>query len=150
MSRSVSLLKNLSFDEKTGCWNWTAARNERGYGVIRYLGRTVLVHRLAAYLWMHFDLESNLDVCHRCDNPACFYPKHLFVGTRLENVKDCVAKNRHSFGEKHGLSKLSNADVVEIHMLHSQGKSLLYISDKFGVGKSNVCMIVKGKSRLLA
>jgi hypothetical protein len=82
------------FDPVTGCWNWTGAHNGGGYGHKYHNGRQERVHRLAAHFYLGFDLKSSLQVLHRCDNPACFNPKHLFIGTQLENMKDCVEKGR--------------------------------------------------------
>jgi hypothetical protein len=90
-----SFWTNNAFDEATGCWNWTGVRIDGGYGRIVFNGnRHTLVHRLSAHLYLGFDLKSKLLVCHRCDNPSCFNPKHLFIGTNLDNMKDAVAKGR--------------------------------------------------------
>ena len=53
-----------------------------------------LVHRLSAWLWSGFDLGSGLNVLHRCDNPPCFNPEHLFVGTQSQNMNEMLAKGR--------------------------------------------------------
>jgi len=78
-------------DEKTGCWIWTGARDERGYGVIKDHGGGLLVHRIAAqfalgFRWMRGNRKTH--VCHHCDNPACSNPEHLYVGNAVTNSVD--------------------------------------------------------------
>jgi hypothetical protein len=91
----MNLLDHMTVDELTGCWNWTAATSV-GYGVMRYLGRNEFVHRIAAHLWLGYDFaDKKREICHRCDNRRCFNPKHLFIGTRLDNVRDAMSKGRH-------------------------------------------------------
>lgn len=93
--KNVSFIQNNRFDPVTGCWNWTGYRNNHGYGKMHYLGRSEYVHRISAHCYFDYDFQSELQVLHRCDNPACFNPKHLFIGTRVDNMQDCVAKGRH-------------------------------------------------------
>ncbi len=79
-----------------GCWLWCGhTTGNNGYGKMCYLGITRAVHRLAAFIWMGFDLDSSLCVLHKCDKPICFRPKCLFVGTHLDNMRDSIAKGRH-------------------------------------------------------
>jgi hypothetical protein len=59
-----------------------------------------LVHRVAARLWLNYKPESGLFVLHKCDRPACFNPKHLFIGTQKDNMSDCSRKGRISGSKK--------------------------------------------------
>lgn len=99
--RRAGIWNQRRYDPATGCWIFTGNRpklpnGQLGYGLVRYGHRRkqVSVHRLAAHLWLRFDLESKLEVLHKCDNPGCFNPKHLFVGTQKENIRDAMAKGR--------------------------------------------------------
>lgn len=77
-----------------GCWWWTAALSNKGRGVIHSPdGRRFLAHR-ASYLINNGPIADDLFVCHSCDHPACVNPKHLWLGTALDNARDAKAKGR--------------------------------------------------------
>jgi hypothetical protein len=102
MAGKVSFLTNNRYDLQTGCWNWTGARSGGGYGEMDYLGRKEKIHRLSAHFYLGFDLNSPLQILHRCDNPSCFNPKHLFAGTQIDNMQDCISKGRfYQLGRTH-------------------------------------------------
>src|SRR4051812_5029227 len=100
-----------------GCWLWTRSCQPKGYGQTSWPGgrRNVRVHRVAAVLWLGFDIDSPQLVLHRCDTPRCFNPDHLFVGTAADNTSDMMAKGRNNHGnvcgEDHPRHKLT-ADMV--------------------------------------
>lgn len=80
-----------------GCWVWTAGRRG-GYGDFYTGGKTVRAHRLAYKLWVAPVVGPRAFVCHRCDNPWCVNPEHLFVGTHRDNMRDMVEKGRQAKG----------------------------------------------------
>jgi hypothetical protein len=90
---AIHLLANRTIDSN-GCWNWTGGLTSAGYGRVHFITRNVGVHRLAAHLWLGMSMDSEEFVCHRCDNPKCFNPEHLFLGTQKDNMQDCSRKHR--------------------------------------------------------
>jgi hypothetical protein len=91
----VPLINRIQIDETTGCWNWRGKRLPTGYGIAHWKGRPIYAHRLSAILWLQLPEHSTMYVLHHCDNPPCFNPKHLFIGTAGDNLKDCASKGRH-------------------------------------------------------
>lgn len=74
------------------CWMWTATTNSAGYGHGSLNGKRVLMHRVSYA--MHFGEPTKPCICHRCDNPRCVRPEHLFQGTYQENTRDAMRKGR--------------------------------------------------------
>lgn len=132
----------------SGCWIWTAARKENGYGVLGAVAgrRNAYAHRLS---WeIHFGLiPKGLLVCHHCDNRPCVNPDHLFLGTQADNQADMVAKGRSLRGTRHNMARLSEAAVREIRRLWEVGGlTQVEIGIRFGVNKGLVSAIVRGKT----
>lgn len=80
------------------CWEWQGYKNANGYGWIKRsyggVGINYLAHRFS-YLQVHGSIPKGLSVLHKCDNPACVRPSHLFLGTQVDNLEDMHNKNRY-------------------------------------------------------
>lgn len=135
------------------CWEWTSTINEHGYGVVGRGGKNggmSLAHRVS---WkFHFGpVPADLCVLHRCDNPKCVRPGHLFLGTRADNNADMVAKGRavhYGFiGVANPIAKLTDADVREIRRIYAQGGiTQSQIALKHGVHHSLISLVVRRKA----
>ena len=130
------------------CWLWTGDINTRGYGVVSIGGRGMNASR-AAWILNVGKIPEGLCVCHTCDNPRCVRISHLFLGSRKDNTRDSIRKDRHARGERSGLSKLKDEDVRLIRSLYSKGMKVCKISALgFPVCYSqcrNICVGLKWK-----
>lgn len=133
-------------DKSSPCWIWRGARSRAGYGVFWFNGRNEHSHRVA-YLLTTGPI-GGLDVCHRCDNPPCCNPAHLFLGTASDNAKDMVSKGRQysARGEDHASSRLTDAAVLRIRELHGQGVSNFAMARMYGVRSETVRAVVVRKT----
>jgi hypothetical protein len=115
-----------------GCWEWTGSKTPKGYGQTRLWRVTQAAHR-CSYLFHIGPIPSGMLVCHKCDNPGCVRPDHLFIGTAEDNTSDMFAKHRE--GCRHGcfVKKLKHNDAVEIRRQYDMAP---FISTRRGVIKA--------------
>lgn len=127
------------------CWLWTAAKDKHGYGCFSDEKRRV--YKAHRFSWFFASGEwPSLDVLHKCDNPPCIRPDHLFLGTQKQNVMDMVSKRRHVHGERTITSKLTVSQVIQICEMFATGLVLQKdIAATFGVCRATVSMILSGK-----
>jgi hypothetical protein len=129
----------------SACWEWKGKRNSGGYGFMSLPGKaTALMHR-AAYRLFVGEIPKGMGVLHRCDNPPCINPDHLWVGTDLDNHSDMVAKGRSLKGEKHNMVKLTEDQIQTIRRLRASGHSVVALASMFGVCHQHISGIVNRK-----
>ncbi len=133
----------VEINEETGCWEWNLSRSDLrgGYGqkVINY--KHYRSNRLA---WLVFkgEIPKGMFVCHKCDNPPCCNPEHLFLGSPKDNSKDAWHKGRVVLptnipvGEKHRNAKLTETDIREIRRRKDDGESSVALAKEFNVSRS--------------
>ena len=140
----------LSMVRKTrSCWLWLGAKNEKGYGIgrrIRGLDKRG-AHQQAWMLFTKTSIPKGMCVCHRCDNPPCVNPAHLFLGTVAENAHDRWRKGRFPVdGEKNPQAKLTEEGVRYIRLHHQLGVVSHVIAKQVGVDSSTVRRVARGEA----
>ena len=131
------------------CWKWQGCTCGRGYGQLSIDGKMVSAHRLT---WELTDgpIPDDLCVLHRCDNPPCCNPRHLFLGTPADNSRDMVEKGRARGGSLRGVNngraKLTRQVVRAIRSLYATGKhTQKTLAERFGISKAQISHIVNRK-----
>jgi HNH endonuclease len=129
-----------------GCWNWTGYLFNRGvkgreYGGVWINGKKRLVHRVA---WeaLNGAIPDGFELCHSCDNPSCWRPDHLFLGSHQENLVDAAKKGRLAV-------KLSEHEVNAVKTAVASGESMRSVARRYHVSHQLISMIVGGKRRTL-
>ena len=135
------------------CWLWMGARHDFGYGKIGAGPGTnvpLSAHRVAWELASGRSVPDGMYVCHRCDNPPCVNPAHLFIGTPADNARDAARKgrtrNHGGFpGAANPSAKLQPDQVEAIRAAYRRREgSQEAIGRRFGIGQSQVSVIVRG------
>lgn len=139
----------FSIEPDSGCWVWTGHLNNKGYGMIaRGIDSSgpILAHRLSYMIHIGKILPGEC-ICHKCDNPKCVNPEHLWKGSQMDNVADMLDKGRYGSsprkryrGESHVLSKLTYEAVAEIRGTTIPQRIL---AKKYWVSQTSVCRVRK-------
>lgn len=157
------------------CWEWTAGTNGMGYGTIHVRPWMITAHRFSFILHFGEIPKDKPCVLHRCDNPKCVRPDHLFAGTRGDNNRDCVQKGRNAtgdrngsrlyperrargarhgmnthpesrtIGERNGMVKLTAEIVLEIRAKRASGIRLIDLGKEYGLHFAYVSLLCTRK-----
>lgn len=130
--------------EKTpdSCWIWKSSRDQNGYGTFNIDRKPKKSSRVSYELYKGPIPEGRF-VCHKCDNPPCVNPDHLFIGTRKDNMRDMTNKGRSAHGEKNGQAKLTEQDVIAIW---KDSRTHCEIGQHYGVTQSMITRIKNKKN----
>lgn len=131
--------------EPNGCWRFTANNTRRGYGRLGFNRKAWPAHRFSWFI--HFgEIPDGMLVCHKCDNPPCVNPEHLFLGTHLDNAWDKIKKGRTNMPKSvnHPHTKLTMVQAKEAIAMAMNGASNSKIAAAFGVSPTIVSDLVRG------
>lgn len=124
------------------CWEWTGRVDRDGYGEFY----PVQAHRFSWQLH-NGSIPDGMCVLHRCDNPPCTNPDHLFLGTVTDNNNDRIAKGRSLRGNNHGMAKLADRQIREIRRRYREGGiTQQRLGDEYGVDQTNISLIIRRHS----
>lgn len=129
-----------------GCWRWSGARHGFGYGRVHLRkGVKVSAHRMS-WILHNGPIPDGQCVLHRCDNPECTNPDHLFLGSNADNTADMKSKNRHMFGESHRGSKVTEEMIPQIIRDWIPRRfTRKMVAQKYGISVNQVGNIIKGR-----
>ncbi len=130
------------------CWVWTKHKFDSGYGRIMVSGHLWRAHR-CSWLLHNGDIPDGMCVLHKCDNPICVNPGHLFLGTSPENTEDMVEKGRQAKGEGHWKARLTEEAVLEIRRTYRRGSPVwgaIPMGVRHGISKETILDIVHNRT----
>lgn len=141
LREKIEEFRSRIMDLSSGCWRWSGATDALGYGNLKIQGLRVLAHRFSFAVFNC--REPQKFVCHKCDNPNCVNPDHLFEGSQTDNMHDCSVKGRFGDrkGEANACRKLDDEAVRFIRNSDLTGPQLALM---FGVSRSAVFQAKSG------
>lgn len=133
----------VKYGDDDACWPWLGKLGTDGYGKFWVSGTSKHASRVAWELTNGPVPTETPLVLHRCDNPPCCNPAHLFLGTQEENSRDMVQKGRSTSGERHPSARLTAADVVTMRAARRAGATLRELAAAYGVSDTHVSAVCR-------
>lgn len=130
------------------CWEWLGSKQGVGYGTYVFCGASLKAHRVSWEL-NRGPIPKCMQVCHKCDNPGCVNPNHLFIGSHADNMRDKIEKQRANClkGENHPLAKLNKSKVVHIRREYEKGGvTQTELAERYNINFRSIHNIVNQKS----
>lgn len=124
-------------EPNSGCWLWDRRPHAHDYGIFHFRGKNVRAHR-ASWIIHNGEIPEGLHVLHKCDNPACVNPKHLFLGTQIDNSADMIRKDRAPN------RKLSMKAANDIRVRRARGERPMHLAAEYGVSTFTIRAVVRG------
>ena len=156
----IRFWKNVKIGAPDECWEWQGGKSG-GYGNIRFRGKAAIASRVS-YILHNGIIPDNLWVLHKCDNPPCVNPSHLFLGTKSDNAHDRDKKGRTATGKRNGRhtrpestvrgedsgrAKLTEKQVKEIRQRYAEGSiSMRKLGNEYNISHTQVRYLVDGAS----
>lgn len=143
------LLRSFERKGQNECWPWTGSKDHGGYG--RFWRHRSVQPKCTSAHRVLFELRygripDGLQACHKCDNPGCVNPRHVFLGDHKANADDRDAKGRCQHGVRHWRCSLSESQVSEIRVLRAQGIAGPRLAKQFKVSDGTIYNIAKGRT----
>lgn len=132
----------VSVEPNTGCWLWLAQIDKDGYGKFKLNSRTLVAAHRVSYGGLVAPIPDGCFVCHKCDNPPCVNPDHLFVGTVKDNVRDMFSKGR---GKRNPPTKITATDAASIRKDFAGGAMKADLTNQFGISRAHLNGILAGR-----
>ncbi len=139
----------VAVNPETVCWEWRKAHTGSGYGAVWYRGKMLLAHRIAFEAFSGRFTNIKRFACHKCDNPGCVNPGHLYAGSPKQNMQDCSDRGRRnsSIGEDAHAAILTEKDVRAIlELLTTSTLTQVAIAARFGVTNWQISKISRNRT----
>jgi hypothetical protein len=143
--RDLNIIFEDKIDKTDGCWLWKGGKVSSGYGRFKYFGESFSAHRLS---WVLFrgSIPNGKFILHKCNNPICVNPDHLYIGDQFQNMQDRKINHKYFSGESHFNAKFTNKEVMSIRNLYAEGMGSCKIGKMYQVNRSTILRIAKERT----
>lgn len=144
----VRFWSKVDIREPDECWPWLRYHKPRQCGNIRYNGESRQAPQIAWELTYNVPFPRHLDACHHCDNPPCCNPRHIYAGTTMQNVHDCIARGRFSRGEMMPMAVLNDDLASQLLQAYADKrfKSVRELAEAFRVNQNTLTNLLIGRT----